>query len=328
VSLRLDNSSLNAFDGTELIDMDPETPDTWIDAPLLSGETFDDPGDGRPGNGLTITVENAGSGVATVNVDFEAPPDLSPPTRPEGLSAVPNSAGTAIDLAWQASADDAGVTGYEVYRSGATGPIATVTSPSFSDASVARHGWYSYQVVALDAFGNRSPVAEATQNSAPLPTAPTLLTARRIADGRAALTWRPGTSEVGPVWHGIVRDGALQPLGTFDAFAEDAAGPGLHGYAILPVDQYGREGPASNELTVNLSAEDVVPQVLCIVPRLKGKRLGAARKLLVSANCRLGNVRRVKRRKGPFGRVTSQRPGVGRELPAGTRVAVTVRRRR
>jgi hypothetical protein len=39
-------------------------------------------------------------------------------------------------------------------------------------------------------------------------------------------------------------------------------------------------------------------------------------------------VRRVKRRKGPFGRVTSQRPGAGRELPAGTRVAVTVRRRR
>jgi hypothetical protein len=328
VSLRLDNSSLNAFDGTELIDMDPETPDTWTDAPLLPGETFSDPGDGRPGNGLTITVESAGSGVATVNVDFAAPPDLSAPTRPEGLAATPNAAGTAIDMAWQPATDDVGVTGYEVYRSGAAGPIATVSTPSYSDASVARRSWYSYEVVAVDGFGNRSPVAEVTQNSAPLPTAPTLLTARRVADGRAGLSWRSGTSEVGPVWHGIVRDGVLQPLGTFDSSAEDDAGLGVHAYSILPVDEYGREGARSNELTVNLSPDDVVPEVLCLVPRLKGKRLGAARRVLEAANCRLGGVRRVKRRKGPYGRVTSQRRRAGSELAEGTRVGVTIRRRR
>jgi hypothetical protein len=327
VSVRLDSSSLNAFDGTDLLDMDPETSDNWTDAALLDDETFSDPATGRLGHGVDITVEDVGSGVATVHVDFEAPPDLSAPTQPQGLSALPNASGTALDLSWQPASDDVGVAGYEVYRSGVTGPLATVGSTSFSDTSVARRSWYQYEVVAIDAFGNRSPVAEVQQNSAPLPTAPVLLSAGRVAEGRAALTWRPSASDVGPVWYGIVRDGVVPETGTYDPSGLDDAGPGVHTFAIVPVDSLGRTGPRSNELSADLSRE-VVPELLCLVPRLKGKRVGAARRALARANCRLGDVHRVKRRKGPFGRVTSQSKRAGRELAEGTKVAITVRKRR
>ena len=66
--------------------------------------------------------------------------------------------------------------------------------------------------------------------------------------------------------------------------------------------------------------------VLCVVPRLKGRRLKAARKALRRAHCRLG---KVSRRKAPrrAGRVLKQSRRPGRELPEGTRVALRVGRR-
>lgn len=45
----------------------------------------------------------------------ENPPDIEAPSAPNNLASTGNTA-TTVDLAWEASTDNVGVTGYDVYR--------------------------------------------------------------------------------------------------------------------------------------------------------------------------------------------------------------------
>ncbi len=69
-------------------------------------------------------------------------PDSADPTAPTELGATAVSS-TRIDLSWQASSDDVGVTGYRIYRGG--GQIATVGS----DDVVLRHDRHGRQHLQL-----------------------------------------------------------------------------------------------------------------------------------------------------------------------------------
>jgi virginiamycin B lyase len=67
------------------------------------------------------------------------------------------------------------------------------------------------------------------------------------------------------------------------------------------------------------------PAVVCKVPKMKGKTLSQARKLLSAAHCRLGKVTSPRRKKGqrpPALIVRSQSPSSGRILAAAGRVSV------
>jgi hypothetical protein len=64
----------------------------------------------------------------------------------------------------------------------------------------------------------------------------------------------------------------------------------------------------------------------CLVPRLRGKKLGKARKLLASAGCKLGKVKERRATRAHRGKVTAQAKAPGRRLHAGTAVGVTVGR--
>jgi hypothetical protein len=64
----------------------------------------------------------------------------------------------------------------------------------------------------------------------------------------------------------------------------------------------------------------------CEVPKLVGKRPAAAERSLRGAHCAVGRILK-KRSQGRPGRVVGQKPGAGRELPAGSAVALTVSKR-
>jgi hypothetical protein len=81
-------------------------------------------------------------------------PDTTPPSTPTALSQTPRSP-EQIDLNWNASTDDVGVTGYKVFRNGIQ--IAAPAIPSYSDAGLAPLTTYNYTVSATDAAGNVSP---------------------------------------------------------------------------------------------------------------------------------------------------------------------------
>ena len=88
-------------------------------------------------------------------------PDTQPPTAPSGLTATAASS-SQINLAWTASTDNVGVTGYLVERCQGAGctsfaQIGTSTSTTFSDTGLTASTSYSYRVRATDAAGNLSP---------------------------------------------------------------------------------------------------------------------------------------------------------------------------
>jgi fibronectin type 3 domain-containing protein len=96
----------------------------------------------------------------TASATTPAPPDTTPPTAPTNLTATAASS-TQINLAWTASTDNVGVTGYQVERCQGTGcsTFALVASPAgtaYSDPGLQPATSYSYRVRATDAAGNLS----------------------------------------------------------------------------------------------------------------------------------------------------------------------------
>lgn len=67
--------------------------------------------------------------------------------------------------------------------------------------------------------------------------------------------------------------------------------------------------------------------VMCVVPKLRGKTLAAAKRLLKRAHCKLGKVSRKASAKARPGRVLATRLKPGARRPAGTRIRVTVARK-
>ncbi|HWH19767.1 MAG TPA: PASTA domain-containing protein, partial [Solirubrobacterales bacterium] len=62
----------------------------------------------------------------------------------------------------------------------------------------------------------------------------------------------------------------------------------------------------------------------CLVPNLKGKRLEAAKKKLVAADCKLGKVTKGNGATAKSGKVTRQGAKPGKSLAAGTKVSLTL----
>jgi hypothetical protein len=73
--------------------------------------------------------------------------DTEPPTTPEGLSATDVSA-TTLKLAWRASTDNVGVTGYEVFKNGAY--LGANTSPGLQVSGLSCATSYRFSVNAFD----------------------------------------------------------------------------------------------------------------------------------------------------------------------------------
>jgi chitodextrinase len=94
-----------------------------------------------------------GSGTITVDCDGGGTTDTEAPTAPGSLTATAVST-SQIDLSWTASTDNAGVTGYDIYRGSTL--AGTSTSTSFSDTGLTASTTYSYTVKARDAAGNIS----------------------------------------------------------------------------------------------------------------------------------------------------------------------------
>jgi Phosphoesterase family len=119
----------------------------------------------KSGDSLTVDViETSPAAGATFDIDnlvlaVGAPgSDGTSPSVPANVTATATSA-AAVAVAWRASTDNVGVTGYDVYRNG--GKVATVggSVTSWQDTSVAASTTYTYAVDAFDAAGNISAIS-------------------------------------------------------------------------------------------------------------------------------------------------------------------------
>jgi len=112
------------------------------------------------------SIRSAKTPAVSVNIG-----DTTPPSVPLNFTATLN--GTNAQLAWSASTDLVGVTGYGVYRNNVKINDVTGAPPvtSFTDSNLVP-GTYTYKVDAIDAAGNRSAASNtSTVTIAALPVA-------------------------------------------------------------------------------------------------------------------------------------------------------------
>src|SRR3989441_1281033 len=107
--------------------------------------------------------------------------DTTAPTTPSGLAASAVTS-TSLTLAWTASTDNVGVTGYRVYRDGTQVASPGDTSASISGLSAGVP--YSFTVSAVDAAGNVSALSAPLSVTTPVrPTLPPVLWAAGLEAG-------------------------------------------------------------------------------------------------------------------------------------------------
>jgi cytochrome c553/chitodextrinase len=106
--------------------------------------------------------------------------DTQPPTQAEDLDAVSYSP-TSVTLTWTDASDDWGILRYDIYRDGVW--IGQTRFNAFTDMGL-KAGKYSYTVVAVDIFGNKSVVSK---------TASAVLTSDEIAPDGVQLLNYPDT---------------------------------------------------------------------------------------------------------------------------------------
>src|SRR6266566_3511578 len=140
-------------------------------------------------------------------------PDITPPTAPTGLTATATKT-PEVDLKWNASTDNVGVAGYDIYRNGSTTPLATVSGATlvYADKAVTDATTYTYTVDAIDAAGNHSAQSAAATAKTPditAPSAPASLTATATPTPEVDLSWSASTDNVGVTGYTIYRDGSV-----------------------------------------------------------------------------------------------------------------------
>jgi hypothetical protein len=139
---------------THAVDLTPGSPYGHRDGHLRPGQSFTD-----AATRTVIEVLSIQAGVARVRVRYV-------PSAPAGLTAALDGEDAAA-LAWQASVDESGVTGYEIERDGAV--VARTTALRHRDAGLPGGHAITYRVFALDGDGNRVPSAPATVVTPPPP---------------------------------------------------------------------------------------------------------------------------------------------------------------
>jgi hypothetical protein len=144
--------------------------------------------------------------------------------------------------------------------------------------------------------------------------------------GLTNLTNSPSTNDFAPVW---------SPDGTKIVFVSEALSAGANREIFV----MNADGSAQTNLTNSSSSEDgpdwmVVlpplpppPPVKCVVPKVIGFRLPAARTRIRQRHCSVGRIRYASSARAR-GRVISQRPRGGARLPRGARVNLMVSRGR
>lgn len=130
-----------------------------------------------------------------------------------------------------------------------------------------------------------------------------------------------GDGQVASVAWDLDNDGAFDD-GTAPAARTTFPTAGTRTVRIRAVDDGGNAAVGSQELIV---VRPRAPRRVCRVPRVTGRKLAAARRLITRGGCRVGRVRRARSRR--VGRVIRQSPRGGAQRARGTRVNLVVGRR-
>jgi len=202
---------------------------------------------------ISLASRESGANSPQLVIDLASGgPDTQAPAVPTGLVANASGA-TQVDLSWNASTDNVGVTGYTVYRDGIA--IATLTSSnlSYSNSPVSPATSYQYSVDAFDAAGNHSaasaPVTVTTPDNPP--TVPTGLTANAVSATQVDLSWNASTDDQAVVGYTLYRDGTQLTTLAGLSYSDTSVAPGVtYSYTVDAYDTSGNHSAASAPVNV------------------------------------------------------------------------------
>ena len=139
-----------------------------------------------------------------------APVDATAPSVPAGLSKTAASA-TSVSLAWTASTDAVGVSGYRVYRDGVLAGAGAATTSVVS--GLACGTGYDFAVEAYDAAGNTSARATLASGTGACPdtqapTVPPGFASTGATQTSISLNWNASTDNTAVAGYRVFRNGA------------------------------------------------------------------------------------------------------------------------
>jgi chitodextrinase len=146
-----------------------------------------------------------------------AQPDTEAPAVPGGMLTT-GATTSAISLAWNATTDNVGVAGYNLYKNGVK--VGSTQSTSYTFSGLTCGTGYTLALTAYDAAGNESNAAYATTDettsacTTPLPgdtqapTAPSGLAVSTAGQTSIAVSWNASSDNVGVTGYSAYRNGS------------------------------------------------------------------------------------------------------------------------
>jgi subtilisin family serine protease len=254
------------------------------------------------------------------------------------------SANSTVQIVWSGATDPSGISGYSY----AFSPVTDFVPDEVKDADAAvttltmplPDGEHWFHIRVGDGEGNWGntvhvgPIRIDTfQPVRPVPSSPSHQVGGASADRTIDVAWSGG-SDAQSGLDGYAVSWTQGRAGS-PAFAKNVEetvsrltspqlAVGAWWFNIRAVDNAGNWSDAVSVGPFSIRSGPTA----CAVPRLRGLKLLAAKRLLAKRGCSLGRVSRVRSRRVARGRVVAQRPAPGLRLARGARVRVTLSRGR
>ncbi|MCL6456534.1 MAG: fibronectin type III domain-containing protein [Gorillibacterium sp.] len=183
--------------------------------------------------------------------------DTQAPTAPSNLRSTATTT-SSITLAWTASTDNVGVTGYNIYRSSSLIGSVSGTTFSYTNTGLTANTTYSYTVKAQDAASNLSSDSNSISvktnpvsgGDTQAPTIPTNLKVSGTTSSSISLSWTASTDNIGVTGYDVYQGSAI----AFSVTGTTASVTGLaastsYTFKVAAKDAAGNTSAASTTVT-------------------------------------------------------------------------------
>lgn len=182
--------------------------------------------------------------------------DTQPPSVPTNLAGVPST--RSVALTWNASTDNVGVVGYDIFRNGIK--VAISAKPGYRDRGLTAGTSYTYTVDAFDAAGNHSAQSSAIQvttlstGDTQPPTVPTGLIVTGITSSTVSLGWTASNDNIGVAGYDIYQGGVLVGTTAATSYTDTGLSAGTsYTYTVDAFDAAGNYSAESSPVSVTTS---------------------------------------------------------------------------
>ncbi|WP_063847544.1 lytic polysaccharide monooxygenase [Bacillus sp. FJAT-28004] len=200
---------------------------------------------------------NAFYNVIDVNFSGSNPVDTQAPSAPASLTS-PAKTANSVSLAWNASTDNVGVTGYRVFNGDSLVGTVSGTTLTYNVTGLTANTAYTFNIKAIDAAGNVSNASNSitVTTNAPLgndtqaPTAPGGLHIMGAPTSTSLmLMWSASTDNVGVTGYKIYRGTTLVTTvsGTATSYTVTGLSPSTpYTFNVYAIDAAGNQSTASS----------------------------------------------------------------------------------